>query len=581
MSLFGALNIAVSSIGALNTGIRTVSDNIANSTNENYNARRAVFANNQFGGVEISDIERRTNDSLQRDLFTAQREATANGTRNRLYEQLEQLTGTISGSTPLSDAMENLRTAWKAFEAAPESNAAESEVILSGQSLVSEIERISNGLDTIESVAEQDAVDLVTELNEVLSEIDRLNTDIVGDKSAGRPTSALENLRDGQLERLSEIMDIKTFDRADGATVVYTTTGLDLSDAVASTFTYSTANGSLTKSGSPSTNLVTDGNLPDGELKAILDFIRQDFTGTSSNTEGVATIQKLRKQLDEFSFDLVDDATRQTVGTVGADPASDLVAAGTINAGDQFTIDVGAGATTITIGASDTLNDIATSLNAVANVRARVTAFDTLEISTVAGTTLTLDDTTGTPLQTLGLISTDPQTFAALDPPTLASAYNNATLGPDQSPAEAGNFFEVETGTTPDSVTRLNLRVNDTLSAGTEQLKKLSGNAVVEALNGNNRSFNGTGVSLTNKDYTSLLTGMLTDVTKQAEVVTRLTNTSTVLRDDLKNALRDELGVDIDEEVARLTIFQNSFAATARVIDATNRMLEQLENAAR
>lgn len=577
MSLFSALNIAVSSIGALNTGIRTISDNIANSTNENYNARRTVFVNNEFGGVNVADIERRANDALQRDLFTAQREATANETRNRLYEQLEQLTGTIADTTPIADAMEALRSAWKAFEAAPESNAAESEVILAGQNLVSELERISNGLDQLEEITESDAVDLVDELNEKLTEIDRLNTDIVSNKSAGQPTSALENLRDGELERLSQIMSIKTFERADGALVVYTNTGLDLSDSVASTFTYNTANGTLTKSGSPSTDLVTDGNLPDGELKALLDFIRDDFTGTSSNTEGIATIEKLRKQLDEFAFDLVDDATFQTVGTVAADPTSDLVAAGTINAGDDFTIDVGAGAATITIGASDTLSDIVTSLNAVANVRARVTEFDTIEISTVAGTTMTLEDTTGTVLQTLGLISTSPQTFSALDPPTLASAYNNATA----QAGEASAFFEVETGTTPDSVTRLNIRVNDTLSDGSERLKQLSGNDVVEALNGGNRSFVGTGITLTNKDYTGLLNGMLTDLTKQAEVVTRLRDQSEVLRDDLRNALRDEVGVEIDEEVARLTIFQNSFAATARVIDATNRMLELLENAAR
>lgn len=577
MSLFGALNVAISSVDALNTGIRTISDNISNSTNENYNSRRTQFVNNEFGGVNVGRIERRANDSLQRDLLTAEQEATANATRNRLYEQLEQLTGTIAGRTPLTDAAEDFRTAWKGFEAAPESNAAEAEVIQTGESIVRELERLSDGLDQIAALAEADVISIVTELNAALAEVDRLNAKVIGETSAGRDTSALENLRDKELERVAQILDIKTFERSDGGIIVYTSTGLDLSDATSVTFTYNSATNALTKSGSVSTNLVTDGSLTDGALKGLLDFIRTDFAGTSSNTTGVATLEKMRNQLNEFAFDLVDDATIQTVGTAAFDPTSDLVAAGTIAAGNTFTINVGAGAQTITIGASDTLNDIVTSLNAVANVRARVTAFDTVEISTVAGTTMVIDDTAGTVAQTLGLITTDPQTFTALNPPTLASAYNNATA----QAGEAGAFFEVESGTTPDNATIINLRVNDTLRNGTERLKQLSGNAVVAALNGSNRGINGSGLILSNTDYTGLTSGILTDFSKQAESVTTLKEQSETLRDDIRQALRDELGVDIDEEIARLSVFQNSFAATARVIDAVNTMLEQLENAVR
>jgi flagellar hook-associated protein 1 FlgK len=41
------------------------------------------------------------------------------------------------------------------------------------------------------------------------------------------------------------------------------------------------------------------------------------------------------------------------------------------------------------------------------------------------------------------------------------------------------------------------------------------------------------------------------------------------------------LGVSIDEEMARLTVLQNSYAASARVIDSINQMMQTLEQAVR
>ena len=68
MSLIGALNIAVSSVSSLNAAIKTVSDNVANADNEDYNAREVNFGNLQTGGVYVLDIQRRVNEGLFSDL---------------------------------------------------------------------------------------------------------------------------------------------------------------------------------------------------------------------------------------------------------------------------------------------------------------------------------------------------------------------------------------------------------------------------------------------------------------------------------------------------------------------------------
>jgi flagellar hook-associated protein 1 FlgK len=666
MSLFSALGVAVSSINTLNTAVRTVSDNVANANNPNYNRREESFETISTGGVRIADIRRVTNDGLQRDLLSQTADAEANRIRNRLYEQVEQLTGTINSTTPLGENFERFRTAWKAFEAAPESNAAADEVVLSGESIVDEMQRLSDGLDLIESQILVDVENTVTRLNDALAEVDRLNTKIVRERTSNRPTSSLENLRDKQLEAVAGYMDIRTFERDDGSVSVYTTTGLDLTDRSASTFTWDASNRTLTKSGSPSTDLITGGQLPDGELKALLDFIRTDQTAEDSSSNGSAAIQKMRNHLDELSYSLVDDAASASQSSATFSATTDTFTAAQQG---QFTIDVGAGTTTITIGGATTVQDVIDDVNAVSGARARLTAHGTLEIASTASTPLTLANATGTPLSGLGLSSAslrEPQTFAnaylfasttadstatftdttstfvAAEAGTFTvdvndgsgaqavvintgdtvasalvslNALNNVRarlnedgqleitstngetvtlantvgtpltgLGLATQTATAGQaeyFFEVETGTTPDSASRTNIQVNDTLATGTEAVKTLAGNDVLNALNGSNRELVGSAMRLSSESYSGLASGILTDFVKRSETANTRAEESEALRTDLKQALRNELGVSIDEEMARLTVLQNSYAASARVIDSINQMMQTLEQAVR
>lgn len=666
MSLFGALGVAVTSINALNTAVRTVSDNVANANNPNYNRREENFENLQTGGVRIADIRRITNTGLQRDLFSQTADAESNATRNRLYNEIEQLTGTINSNTPLGDAFERFKTAWKAFEAAPESDAAADQIILSGESIVNELQRLSDGLDLIEVQVLNDIGDTVERLNTALAEVDRLNNSIVRDKASGRPTSQLENLRDQQLETVSGLIDIRTFERDDGSISVYTTTGLDLTDRSASTFSWNDATRQLTKSGSPSTDLVTGGQLPDGELRALINFVRTDQTAQDGSANGLGALEKLRNHLDEVAYALVDDAT-------AADQSSSTFSAltSTFSTAQQgtFSVNVGGGATNIVIGGATTVQDVITAVNAVSGARARLTSYGTLEIASTAGTPLTLANVAGTPLSGLGLSSAslrEPQTFAnayqfasptsrststftdttstftaaqagtftvnvndgsgaqavtintgdtvasalvslnALtnvkarlndegqleitstngEAVTLANTAGTPLTGlglanADARTSEADAFFQVETGTNPTSASRTNLQVATTLSNGTETVKQLSGTTVLTSLNGATRDLNGSSLRLTNETYTGLANGVIVDVVKQAERANQLSDESETLRTDLKQALRDEVGVSIDEEMARLTVLQNSYAASARVIDSVNQMLQSLENAVR
>ena len=654
MSLFGALNVAITSVNALNSATRVVSDNVANANNENYNRRETKFENLQYGGVLVSDITRAANTGLLRDLFQQTTVASADEMRDKLFQQLEQLTGTINGQTPLVDSIERLRTAFKALEATPESDAAENDVIIAANNLTSEITRLSDGLDLIENQVLRDISLVVTDANSAITEIDTLNNKIVVEKSAGRSTTALENQRDAEITKLASISQLRTFERDDGSMAVYTTSGLILVDASPETFTWDEATRSLTISGSNSTNLLTSDKLPDGELGALANSIRTDATAQSSS----------------------DNSTARTSGATFVDANADLTGSGTITAGNTLTFTVGGALQgTVTINAGDSIDTVVANINAINQVRARVDGHGHLQILSDGGQ-FTIG---GTAAAEFGLSTTQ---IAADSDDTLAYAYeaersqgtvplttatvmssingiavgdsfsfNNTSLGgavtytvgagdtvqtmldtinaqdgmyarigdgnvleitskagglaltnTNNTPLTALGFtvngtsasisgttatgqsatlFVAESGNSPMDVDRTNLAITTGLANNSLSLRTGNRTEILAALNSSNRSISGSGSTIANTDYTGLTNGILTGLSQRAERATLDAQESEGLRAGLNQALRDEVGVNIDEEMARLTVLQNAYAASARVIDTINQMFQALELAGR
>lgn len=677
MSLFSALSVAVSSVNTLNAATRVVSDNVANSTNPNYNRRISQYANLQYGGVQIADIERAANAGLLRDLYQQISTSSADDIRDKLYQQLEQLVGTINDQTPLVDEFESLRTAFKALEASPESDAAQNDVLIAADGIVSEIERLSNGIDLIEDQVLNDIEEVVTTLNESLEEVDRLNAQIVIARASGRPTSNLENLRDEQVAEVAKIAQIRTFERDDGTLSIYTTSGIALVDSEPETFTWSAATRTLTSTGSSSTNLITSGQLTDGQLAGLANFIRTDSAAIASSNLGTGSLEKFRNQLDELAFSLADDSTARTSGTTFVRGNADLTTSGIVTAGQTLTFTVGnAAAQTVTINAGDSIDDVVTAINALTQFRGRVDGHGNLQILsdggqfTIGGTAAagfglttsqvaadsevplsyaykmehasgTVPLTTGTTLSSVNGVNVGDQitfnnatlggavtyTIGAGDTvQTLLDTINaqdgmyarlgagnvleitsddgslaineagtgtpltglgftvngtNVSILGTASASQSNDFFVAESGTTPQDVSRTNFALATALDNRSLSVKTGNRTEVVQSLNAGARSMAGSGISTSTRDYTGLSNAVTTGLTQLGNRATRQAEESVALRGSLEQSLRDEVGVDIDEEMANLAVLQNAYAATARVIDTINQMFQALELAGR
>ncbi len=197
-------------------------------------------------------------------------------------------------------------------------------------------------------------------------------------------------------------------------------------------------------------------------------------------------------------------------------------------------------------------------------------------------------------------------TLAALDPSTTSSDANTGVLAKaqaqldgfasqladtsstatfegayDADPSDrttdlAAGFFTIDTTGTLSPAQ--SLAVDAGLVAGTSTVKRQSASDVVAQLTASSRSMATAGVNADSVTYgglASAIAGYQTD--SQAAATsdkTRLTTTTTTLQ----TRLTSETGVNLDTEMAQMTVLQNAYAANAKVITTVQAMFDVLMN---
>jgi flagellin-like hook-associated protein FlgL len=142
-----------------------------------------------------------------------------------------------------------------------------------------------------------------------------------------------------------------------------------------------------------------------GDLNRLLDSVGLAVQTIKAADEGISALTKLVESAQATARQAQQSSatTASVTSTIDHSATGDLGANTTITDNDTFTVQVGsATAVTITIEDADTIDDIATKLDAVTNVSASVVD-GKLTIEATNGENLTLGDGTGSPLAALGL----------------------------------------------------------------------------------------------------------------------------------------------------------------------------------
>lgn len=296
-SLFGVLNNTNNSLRLIQGQLGVVADNVAQADNPDrtkHSLQQTVDAN---GNAAFAQYKRQVDTALRVQLEQTLSEQSSATTLSTYMRKATDLLGTTAGTPPLTEALQKFQAAWQQLDANPQDAVLQSQIVLYGDDLSRELQRLTRGVDDIEKQLNTDITNSVNTLNESLAAIDKLNTDILATRGTGNPTLALEDRRDQLVREVASMMSIRTVERADGKLSVFTSSGLSLVDAAPAKFSYQ--DGVLRSS---SSDLALNGHIRDGQLGGLLELAadgsKSDPPQAASTQPAAEILRKLKSQIE-------------------------------------------------------------------------------------------------------------------------------------------------------------------------------------------------------------------------------------------------------------------------------------------
>ena len=668
MGLTLSLDNAISGLQAAQANLALISANIANAnapgySNETLPETTQIVTGAGGGGVSTGVAQRVTDTSLTNSLRDQNSVTSAATTLNTYYTQIQNLFGTVGGANSLADTLNQFSSALQTLSTTPEDTVAQANAVSAGQQLTSQLNGLSQSIQTLRSQADTQIATAVNQANTLINSIANDNTEIAEARALGQSTASLEDQRDLAVQQLAQQMNIQTFTRSDDSMVVMTSGGKTLVDGVAEqisfipsgTLTASSPVSPLTINGLNITGDITGGNIGallqmrDQQLPALTEELNQ-FTNQLYNAGQVATSQIQTISGVPATGDVISgniDGVAFTTAPIAAPTAASIAAAvqaqfanmpnikvtatgtNTIQVTDaagnplssSFALSAGNGTETFTanpaanpttpiqvmstqtqtVTGTPALGDVltgtiegipfttagigaATTAGMAAAIQAQFGAFPNIQVTATGPTTIQVTDTLGNPMSSTISLSagTGTETFAANSPSNPLPSSNSGLSG--LGTGDANHFFSgVNTATGVDNAGTIevnpSLVANPGLLDGTAAVpspgiatalaQSIAQSTPIFAPAGNFTSAqpmtlsqyaaqiigqNATAAANAN-DNSQFQAGVLNNVSTQAQSVS---------------------GVNMDEELANLSVYENAYAASGRVIQTVNAMYTAL-----
>ena len=322
MSLNAIMSTATSGMMAAQTGLRVTSDNIANVNTTGY-VRKTISQSNLLSngmgvGVSIDAIKRATDRFLQSASLNAASESGRASILSETLNSAQQLFGDPSGDTSFFKTLDDIYAAFSSAQDDPSSSLLRTQALTRVDDFLSESSRITASLSKLGKDADGRISADVDRVNDLLSQIDALNTDITRAKVTGADATGAENVQSGLIDELSKLMNVQISPRNLGGVIVRSTEGLNLAGDGAAKVTYqtsATATGYLTVQLANGSVQPTPLNISSGEIKGLLDVRNVELVNLSD-------------QLGEFTSRTSEEINR------AANAASSVPAATTLTGRD-------------------------------------------------------------------------------------------------------------------------------------------------------------------------------------------------------------------------------------------------------
>jgi flagellar hook-associated protein 1 FlgK len=289
MSLSGALASATSGLQAAQASLNTISDNIANVNTPGYvrkvvNQEQQVVAG-QGQGVKIVGVQRVTDQYLQAASLSAGSQASQWDTYSTFMDNAQSLFGDPSsdGTGFFFNRPDQIYSDFTSAADDPSSSLLRNQAISDTQQFLGEADRINTQINQLSQNVDSQMKDAVDQANDLLSQIDKLNSDISRAKVTNTDGTGSENNQQSLITQLSTLMSIKVTENPQGGVTIRSPDGVMLAGQGASKLTY-TQSGSMpgyvtaTSPGSGATQPLT---ITSGQMRGLLDLRNTTLPGLS------------------------------------------------------------------------------------------------------------------------------------------------------------------------------------------------------------------------------------------------------------------------------------------------------------
>ncbi len=245
MSLNAIFNNANTGLAAAQQQLRVVSDNVANVNTPGYVRKIAdqVSVTNQGigAGVDIARVRLATDRFLQAASLNAGAEAGRQGVRYELYDRIQSQFGDPGGDGGFFARMDAVFNAFAATGEDATSGPRRQEALFQAQAVLDEAARIAGQIQSTREDADGRLHTAVQRVNDLLTQIDALNTEIARSTAVSADASGAQGAQQKLIAELGGLLDMRVTPLSSGGVSIRTGGGALLAGPGAATLDYQRA----------------------------------------------------------------------------------------------------------------------------------------------------------------------------------------------------------------------------------------------------------------------------------------------------------------------------------------------------
>lgn len=241
MGLSSALSNALAGMNVNQRGIDVVSRNVANQGTPGYHRQSLVLQETSFGasaGVRPASVSRAFDSALEKQHLVSVSSVGFYGVKASYLDRMQIELGRPGDPQSLDTLYSKFENALQAMATNPNDLGARAGVINAAQTLVEQLNLLTNQVQEMRRDVEYQMSNSVSELNTALKSLENINTQLKGQVQDPTARLAMLDERDRLVASISEKMEISVNYRDNGTVSLMTPNGVGLLDYTASQFSF-------------------------------------------------------------------------------------------------------------------------------------------------------------------------------------------------------------------------------------------------------------------------------------------------------------------------------------------------------